>query len=399
MRIKKFTAETMREALLKIKEELGEDAIILNTRRLSKKIFPLLGKEEIEVTAAIDETSCPLPAMPPITLKSTGVYSRPKSTFEEKEKVEKKEEITSSSAVKNEDKWNRLEVIELKENLKELRELIKGILQSGNTASAGGFTGGWAVLYKKLIDAEVKPDIATELIKKIDSSDIMVSDAEAEKKFIDTITSVFPVAGPLKLKDKGPLIVVFIGPTGSGKTTTLAKLASHCRLAKNKKVSIMTADTYRIAAIEQIRVFADIIGASLKVVFSTQEVSTALKECADDDVIFVDTAGRSKRNIEHLKELKELLEVLKPDQIHLVLSATTKDSDLLDSIEHYKSLGVNRLLFTKLDETDKIGNILNTVYRSNLPVSYFTTGQSVPDDIELAQTSRFVNRLLGGSIL
>ncbi|MCX7727117.1 MAG: flagellar biosynthesis protein FlhF, partial [Chitinispirillaceae bacterium] len=258
MRIKKFTAETMREALLKIKEELGEDAIILNTRRLSKKIFPIGGKEEIEVTAAVDETSKPLPAMPPINLKSTGVYSRPKSTVGEREKLEKEGEKIASPSVKGsqlDEKWNRLEVIELKENLKELRELIKGILQSGNTASAGGFSGGWAILYKKLIDAEVKPEIATELIKKIDSSNIMVSDAEAEKRFMDTITSFFPVTGPLRLKDKGPLIVVFIGPTGSGKTTTIAKLAAHCRIAKDKKVSIITADTYRIAAIEQIRVF------------------------------------------------------------------------------------------------------------------------------------------------
>lgn len=406
----------MREALMQIKEELGEEAIILKTRKLPKKVFALGSQNEVEVTAAIDDASIPQQSLPPITMKSTGVYHRPKPAVVDPDQPGAPEikpweppqanvkqmistERTGGNPRRSEDRRDQLQMLELKENIRELREMVKEVLQKGVTDAAGGFSGGWAVLYKRLVTSEVRPEIAEELIKKIQSSDIMLSDTQAEKKFISALTSSLPVAGPLKLKKNGPLVVVFIGPTGSGKTTTLAKLAAHSRINKNKQVSIVTADTYRIAAIEQIRIFADIIKVGLRVIFSPDEIPQAMNECRNDDIVLVDTAGRSQRNQEHVGHLKELLSVLKADEIHLVLSATTKDSDLIDCIERYRSMGINRLLFTKLDETGRIGNIFNAVHQSTLPVSYLTTGQSVPDDIEVAQTSRFIQRLLEGCAL
>ncbi|MDO5576392.1 MAG: 50S ribosome-binding GTPase, partial [Fibrobacter sp.] len=249
------------------------------------------------------------------------------------------------------------------------------------------------------LDSEVKPQIAAKLIKKLNSTDIMLSESQIEKKVISVLSSSFPVAGPLRLKKDGPVIVAFVGPTGSGKTTTLAKLAAHCCINKNKNVSIITADTYRIAAIEQIRMFAEIVKVGLQVIFSPDEVAGALEACSNDDIVFVDTAGRSQRNSEHMEELQEFLQQLGADEIHLVLSAATKDSDLAEIISRYKAININRLIFTKLDETVKIGNIFNSVSEAEIPVSYFTFGQSVPDDIELAQTTRFVQRLWEGKAL
>jgi flagellar biosynthesis protein FlhF len=165
---------------------------------------------------------------------------------------------------------------------------------------------------------------------------------------------------------------------------------------KSKKVSIITADTYRIAAIEQIRAFADIVNVGLQIVFSPDEVPGALAECEDSDVVFVDNAGRSQRDKEHMEELRILMDMLRPDETHLVLSATTKDSDLLDMVHRYRNIKVNRLLFTKLDETTRLGNIFNVVSDLGIPVSYFPAGQSVPDDIELAQAGKFVKRLMEG---
>jgi flagellar biosynthesis protein FlhF len=214
---------------------------------------------------------------------------------------------------------------------------------------------------------------------------------------LELLRSHFPVSGPIKCKKKGPMVVAFVGPTGSGKTTTLAKLAAHCCLSKSKRVSLITADTYRIAAIDQIRTFADIVKVELQVVFSPEEVVAALGACVNDDLVFVDTAGRSQRNSAHMEELKTLLGAIHPDEVHLVMSATTKDSDLLDTVTRYREIGANRLLFTKLDETAHIGNIFNVVTASNMPVSFFAFGQSVPDDIELAQPTRFVQRLWEGS--
>lgn len=421
MRIKKFTAGSMREALMQIKNELGEEAIILKTRKLPKKVFSLGAQNEVEVTAAVDENIAPQPAMPPIATpgsrRDTGVYHRPRPSSvidpshpdaaEVKpwkpprtgEEMIVDDERSARKPRRDEDRRDQLQILELKENIRELREMMKGILKKGENAEAGEFTGGWAVLYKRLTESEVKPSIAEELIKRISKSDLMLSDSQAEKKFSSAIAASLPVAGPLKLKKEGPLVVTFIGPTGSGKTTTLAKLAAHCRINKKKKVAIITADTYRIAAIEQIRIFSDIIKVGLQVVFSPDEVAQALAECSSDDIILVDTAGRSQRNHEHMHVLTEMLRLLHPDELHLVLSATTKDSDLIDCIERYRPLGVNRLLFTKLDETGKIGNVFNAIQQSMIPASYFTMGQSVPDDIEVVQSSRFIQRLLQGCSL
>jgi flagellar biosynthesis protein FlhF len=192
---------------------------------------------------------------------------------------------------------------------------------------------------------------------------------------------------------------MFVGPTGSGKTTTLAKLAAYHLLTKHKSVSVITSDTYRIAAIEQIRAFTDIMNIDLHVVFSPEEAEQALAACASSDFVFVDTAGRSQKSTEHMGELSVLIKRMAPDEVHCVLSAGTKVSDLLATIEKYRQLGVNRLLFTKLDETMNLGNVFTAVIQSKIPFSYFTFGQRVPDDIELALPHRLVTRLFEGSRL
>jgi flagellar biosynthesis protein FlhF len=415
MRIKKYLARSMREALLQIKDELGEEAIILKTRKLPRKVFSLGATEEVEVTAAVDETKVNTQVVEPLRMATeTGVYARPRPAGTSpvlktgggpepfvRSWVPPRANIIPAANVKSqvrpEVKGPDKEYLEIKDDIRELSELVKTVLTSGGTApvSAGGFSGGRAILYKKLLDSEVKPEVAEKLIQGIHGADIS-SDENMEKKFADALSDHFPMTGPLKLKKGSPLIVAFVGPTGSGKTTTLAKLAAYCCINKGKSVSIITADTYRIAAIEQIRMFADIVKVNLQVVFSPEEITKALESCKNDDVVFVDTAGRSQRNREHMNDLKNFLEALKPDETHLVLSATTKDSDLADTIKRYKPLGVNRLLFTKLDETGRCGNILNIASESALPVSYFTFGQSVPDDIELAQPGAFVKRLWEG---
>lgn len=421
MRIKKFMAASMREALMQIKEELGEDAVILKTRKIPKNIFALGSKEEIEVTAGIDEeVTSKHDHMSPLKMNAaaTGVYPRPRGGSNiidtsqpgapevrpwvppTNDSIRHKGLVVNqkirTSDLFEEPKKDKQQIEELKENIQELKTLVKNIAEVNTSpVTSASFSGAWAEIYRKLVDSEVKPDVAGRFLKKISSADLMLTDVMVEKKFLSSLKDHFPVTGPMKLKKQGPLVIVFVGPTGSGKTTTLAKIAAHCCINKNKKVSIITADTYRIAAIEQIRMFADIIKVGLQVIFSPDEIPEAIHSCAEDDLVLVDTAGRCQRNAEHMDDLKELLNVLSPDETHLVLSAATKDSDLSDIVKRYKTLNVNRLIFTKLDETLKIGNIFNIVNESGVPVSYFTFGQSVPDDIELAQPSRYVQRLWG----
>ncbi len=379
----------MKEVLLEIKKDLGENAMILKTRRLPKKLFALGAQPQIEVTAAVDESgglggTAPLQ---PIRLSGAGTYAPPKPA---------PAVPTYTKPAPGETSADRLRVLELREDIREVKDLLKSILQTGETSAAGGFAGSWAVLYKRLVDAEIRPEVAEDLVRSIKNSK-EAPDSEIEKKFVSVLGEHFPVSGPIRQKEDGPVVVAFVGPTGSGKTTTLAKLAAHCSLDKKMAVSIVTADTYRIAAIEQIRTFADIVNIGLQVVFSPDEAVGALEACENDDIVFVDTAGRSQKNAQHIRELEEMLEALKPDETHLVLSATTKDSDLTDVLRRYKNTGVNRLLFTKLDETTRLGNVFNAVSRSGIAVSYFTMGQSVPDDIELARPGRFVQRLWEGS--
>lgn len=404
MKIKKYIATSMKEALIQIKQELGEDAIILKTLKKPRKMFSLAGHDEIEVTAAIDDQSPTRQAFAALNVPDSGVYKRPRAAKQQGNPAMEDEgrqtfpfQPPLMPAVARDEAFHKESVMEIKEDIRKLKELLTPILQprSGEMAVADmtdGFDAPWSILYNRLINCEVKAEVAKELITRIQGKGPL-SPAEADKRFLDELNASFAISGPLKTKESSPLVCAFVGPTGAGKTTTLAKLAAHYKLNKNKSISVLTADTYRIAAIEQIRTFTDIMNIQLQVVFSPEEVEEAIAACANDDIVFVDTAGRSRKNADHMRDLRAFLEVLHPDEIHLVLSATTKDADCMSMVEQYRPFGVNRVLFTKLDETGRLGNIFNTVIRTKVPVSYFTFGQGVPDDIELAQPARFVQRM------
>jgi flagellar biosynthesis protein FlhF len=405
MRIKKYTASSMKEALLQIKQDLGEDAMILKTRKLPHKLFAMGAKEEIEVTAAIDDAAATTPQpLRPLAVRDPGVYSRPRSLAKStaakppaampQYPPRKPAEPVAAPATTPMD---RLGLLEIKGDIREIRDFLKSIRQTGEIGSAGGFSGAWAALFKRMVDAEIQPAFAEKLIVEI-KGQASVPESDIEKRFVEVLGGRFPVSGPLRGNLDGPVLVAFVGPTGAGKTTTLAKLAAHYALNKESSVSLISADTYRIAAIEQIRSFADIVNIGLQVIFSPGDVADALAACANNDFVFIDTAGRSPRDREQMKELDDVLAAFQPDEIHLVLSATTKESDLLHTIKQYRDRGVNRLLFTKLDETVRLGNVFDVVQTSAIPVSYLTFGQSVPDDIELAQPGRFIQRLWEGSI-
>jgi len=203
----------------------------------------------------------------------------------------------------------------------------------------------------------------------------------------------------IELAGKKPNVVFFIGPTGVGKTTTIAKIASKYKVEYNRKIAFITADTYRIAATEQLRVYANILDAPMSIVYSDIELNDEIEKYADYDLVFVDTAGFSHKNEQQRHDMKKLLEGVNEEyrrEVYLVLSATTKYADLMDIVDIYSEISDYKLIFTKLDETSTYGNLLNIKLYADADLSYVTNGQNVPDDIEVFDTQKIVKQLLGG---
>jgi flagellar biosynthesis protein FlhF len=253
-------------------------------------------------------------------------------------------------------------------------------------------------LYAELIEAEIREDLARTMLERLADADPHLAERSAEvlkKRLAKLIEEEIRTTGPIRTVPGKCRIAALVGPTGVGKTTTIAKLAAHYRLKERKRVGLITVDTFRIAAIEQLRAYADIIDLPMEVVSSAGEMRQAIARLADLDLILMDTAGRSPRDEIKLQELTALFAEAAPDEVHLVLSATCSAMHLSQMSERFAESGVTSLLLTKIDETHGLGNLLPLVQASRLPLSYLTTGQNVPDDIEIAEPRRLARLMLG----
>ncbi len=366
MKIKKITAPSMKEALRLVKMELGEDAIILKSRKVkSGGLFSFLAREQIEVTAAVDHQA-PEPIPPPVNNgpRKPAVESRDRSGLRDKYLL-----------YSLRDDVGRIEdaLLEIGDRLKY--ETMNGLPPELNRQ------------FVTLVENEVDKKLAGDLIQEI-YLELSKEDCEnplaVSKAVQSRIRGMFSVSGELHLDGSGPKVIALIGPTGVGKTTSIAKISAQYKFFKEKKVALISADTYRMAAIEQLRTFARISSMPLEVVYKPEEVEAALKKHREKDIIIIDTAGRSHRNQEMMTELSEFIEAAEPAQVHLTLSAGYKLKDLLDIVDHFRAVPSHFFLITKLDETTNFGNILNLTHQRPKPISYLTLGQSVPEDIALA---------------
>ena len=201
-------------------------------------------------------------------------------------------------------------------------------------------------------------------------------------------------SGPLATTPGRRRLVALVGPTGVGKTTTIAKLAANLRLREKKRVGLITVDTYRVAAVEQLRTYADIIDLPMEVVATPREMREAAARLADLDLVLLDTAGRSPRDEVQIQELKSMLGEAQPDEVHLVLSSTASIGSLMPTVSRFREVGATALLFTKLDEATSLGHLVKLFRASGLSASYLTNGQNVPDDILVAQPELLADLLL-----
>ena len=252
--------------------------------------------------------------------------------------------------------------------------------------------------YSQLLEADVPEVLARRLVRHVAESldSEPTPDSESIREALqDAVESCVQVAPPIAAVPGRARIVALVGPTGVGKTTTVAKLAANFKLAHGFRPGLVTVDTYRIAAVEQLRTYAEIIDLPLAVANAPDEMARAIDELGDVDIVLIDTAGRSPRDEVKIRELADFLAAAKPDEVHLVLSAVAGERSLRSAVERFAVVHADRLILTKLDEADGLGGILAVLGQTDRPVSYLTTGQAVPDDIEPADQSRLAQLILG----
>lgn len=389
MIIKKFQASSEKDAILQAKEEMGSEAVVLNIKTIKHKGLKRLFKKDIvEVTAALEER------VPTSTIPTNAINIAVQQTEEENAKSSAIEEKLDSLQELLETQMRNATTPEKKEEVKEENK-SQNKEENSNIAFI-------QLVYTKMLDNEVDEKYANQIIGEVESS-------LKKESNMDTILSgiyqkiILKLGQPcdIQVEKNKAKVVFFVGPTGVGKTTTIAKLASDFKLDKKLKVAMITSDTYRIAAVEQLRTYANILGIPLQVVYTIEEMNNAIESFNDYDIILVDTAGRSHKNKEQCEEIKHLINDSKiaenqEKEIYLVLSAATKYRDLLNIVEVYGEIGKYRLIFTKLDETTCLGNILNVKLKTGASLSYVTCGQVVPDDINVLNPQSLAKKLLGG---
>lgn len=403
MKIRKYTAATEKEAMLKVKAELGGEAMIVSVKNIKPKwFFGWFKKPFVEVTAAIDDRKVAkeskefeLPVKEVVAQQS--VIDDEVSAF--------KQFITQYSALQAEKPAHQhSDTTDLKEPLSETMASKK--FTPNKSDSKNGMselpeeeTDVVAplieVVYDQLLSNEVDEKIANELVKGL----LSIGEPELEEAIgvvYQRIIKKLSGYRTIKLSANGPRVVFFVGPTGVGKTTTIAKIASLYSLYYNKRVAFITSDTYRIAAVEQLKTYANILGVPIKVVYHEKELLPCIEDFSDKDLILVDTAGRSYRNKEHQEELKLLLDAVPDKEVYLVLSVATKTHDLEKVVLAYQMITEFSIIFTKLDETDTYGNILNIKEMTGEALSYIAFGQNVPDDLSEMNPHLIAKSILGG---
>lgn len=418
MIIKKFLGKNETEAVAAARKELGEGAVIMNVREVKPKgLAAIFRSKQTEVTAALEDEKDPVKqvrreapqagaaVMPQIQrepqpekaptvsdLARAQVGLDPQNIERKLDNLQsllesqlKKEEPTGGAAVsKGDGSADKTEKAKEGVEPTELTELDKFLRLLYNTMLENEVDEKYANQIMEDADKNKKPNIPFDYILANIYQKMVLKFGKSE--------GILPAA-------KGPKAVFFLGPTGVGKTTTIAKVASSFSMEEKKKIALITTDTYRIAAAEQLRTYANILEVPFRVIYTEEELAEAFSDFKDYDYIFVDTAGHSPKSEDQLEKMKSLLKTAREHveyQVFLVLSATTKYRDLLKTAENYHEVTDYELIFTKLDETMTWGSILNLKLYTDTTIAYVTCGQNVPSDIEVFNPQRTVKQLLGG---
>ncbi len=384
----------MQEALAMVRRELGPEAAILHTREVRRgRLFGwLTGARWIEVTASAEvrvpsrlpqeQWDCPG--------ASAGQAEPSWASFRSRQPVDAGIPLDRLPGASAGSRTGRCSG--------QLASLVRQWEAETRQAGHRELPEVLFRLFAELLDAEWEEHVARELIEQMrdnlgqaDPVDPVLVRARA----LRLVESEIRTTGPLQLQPGRRRVVALVGPTGVGKTTTIAKLAAHYRLKQRRRVGLITVDTYRIAAVEQLRTYADIIDLPMYVVCTPREMREASRQWEGLDLVLMDTAGRSPRDEIKLQELKAFLQEAQADEVHLVLSTTSSARALVETARQFQSVGLSALLLTKLDEASALGHVFSLLRAARLPVSYLTNGQNVPEDIEVAQAERLARWIVG----
>jgi flagellar biosynthesis protein FlhF len=386
MKLTKVEAGSMQEALRKIRSTLGDDALIVGTRSFRRGgVLGVGGREVVEVYVADGRpprgqasggTAAAVAPPPPAVSIGSG-SSRHGGPMAPPCPPPKAEEMDALSKA-----------------LTDLREEVRTLIREKEEIPDHPFLRD---AYSLLLSRDVSPKLAGRIVGQLKGLPLPMGLPESSRVRAVVSAQLRKLFLPnVGLPPARPKVFVLIGPTGVGKTTTIAKLAARAKLTDGRKTALITLDTFRIAAVDQLAKYAEIIGIPLAVASDPVEFGAALKEFTreDTDVIFVDSAGRSQRDELKMAELKEFLGSVPGSEVHLVLSATTQPRTLKSVVEKFGSLGIHRVILTKLDEASSFGALLEPLVEIGKPISYLTDGQNVPDDIMASDPDRLADLVL-----
>ncbi len=394
MVIKSYRAASIQEALHLVRDDLGPDAAVLQTREVSGNwIQRLFGQRFVEVTA-VEGAELPSRYIEGVS-RDTRRGARPKRTRPETAgpPLVERDAIPPAHELDYREKYRE----DLKSQLSDLESKVNHLVRQQQDVRSV-WTDSVFRLFADLLDAELDDDVARDLVNRVvkespprEQHDLPV----LRSRLARLVESQIRIHGPIQVVPGHPRLVALIGPTGVGKTTTIAKLAANFHLREQRRVGLITVDTYRIAAIDQLRMYADIIDLPMEVVTHPQELPEAMARLGHLDLVLMDTAGRGVCDEARIQELRDLLQVAKADEVHLVLSSVSSRSSLLKTTRHFRQVGATALLLTKLDEATGLGNLLPLFQDSELPLSYVTHGQDVPDDISNADARQLARQIVG----
>lgn len=401
MKMKKYNAPSIAEAMKMIREDLGDDAVILNSKVVvTKKLFGLIKHKSFEVLAGIDRVEAKIPTQQKLSFKIP--------VFEEQSlditHDSKQDSVLGSHFTSSQKDIDDHEVKQMgmSEDLKKEIDELKSIMQSMHRQT---IQSQYPDELLPVLDFLKRQELSEELITSISDELFLhynqqtTMSVEEIHDFIrlqlEQILENVPISG-LTYKRK---FINLLGPTGVGKTTTIAKMAARAVLERKKKIGFITTDTYRIGAIEQLKTYAALLQAPVEVVYNSTDYEQAIEKLSHLDLVFIDTAGRNYKEAKYVNDLEKLINFDNEVETYLVLSMTAKEHDMDTIIGQFAKLPIEKFIFTKIDETNSIGAMINLMIKYNKGLAYYTNGQEVPEDIEEASVEGLLNLFFQGEEL